>query len=115
MGRRSSEQRLLYALASRSHCPLCKAQEDLLALGETGRRNREVGTFHTKGHLAWRKEEGQGLVGSGPDTAGGSIWGAFAEPRVLGMAALCLTDSAPAAPGQESGPGSLPLLDCQKP
>jgi len=33
------------------------------------------------------------------DTAGRSLCKVFAEPRVLGSTALCLTDSAPAAPG----------------
>lgn len=39
----------------------------------------------------------------------------FVEPRVLCTVALSLADGAPTAPGQEGGPGSLPLLDCQKP
>lgn len=46
------------------------------------------------------------------DTAGRSLSGVFAEPRVLGTVAFGLADSAPAAPGQEGGSGSLPLLDC---
>lgn len=49
------------------------------------------------------------------DTGGRSLWEVLVEPRVLCTVALCLTDGAPTAPCQEGGPGSLPLLDCQKP
>lgn len=82
-------------------------------------QENQGGIFHTKGHLTWKKEEvqekGKGLARNRPDTAGRSFCEAFAEPRVLGLAALCLTDSVPAATCQEGGSGSLPLLDCQKP
>lgn len=43
------------------------------------------------------------------DTAGRSLCKAFAEPRVLGCTALCLTDSTPIAPGgQGRWPGLIP-------
>lgn len=103
-----------YALAQQES--LSNAQEDPLL--SVDRRNREVpfmprAIWHGKRMRAC--EWGQGLAGSKPDTAGWSLCKAFAEPRMLGSAAFCLTDSVPTAPCQEDGPGSLPLLDCQKP
>lgn len=77
--------------------PIGVTNEDpLLAVG---RRNRDVpfiprAIWHGRRKV---RELGQGLAGSRPDTAGRSLCKAFAEPRVLGAAALSLTDSAPAA------------------
>lgn len=105
-----------HVLNNKSQCPLPNAQEGPLL--SVDRRNREVCFIPRAIWRGKRKracEWGQGLVGNRPDTAGRSLCKAFAEPRVLGSTAFCLTDSAPAAPGQKGGPGSLPLFDCQKP
>lgn len=48
------------------------------------------------------------------DAAWRSLWEVSVEPRVLGMATFCLTDSVPTALCQESGTGSFSLLDCQE-
>lgn len=84
-----------------------------LLAGKSGRYLSYLGLFcmekRRKAH-----ELGQGLVRSRPDTAGRSLWEAFAEPRVLGTATLGLTDGAPTALCQEGGSGSLPFLDCEK-
>lgn len=102
MGQHSLGQRLPYVL------PLPSPQGDLLPTGEAHAIPRAS---------TWNKQraKGVGLVGSRPDTAGGRLCQAFAEPRVPGMVALCLTDGAPAAPCQEGGPGAFPLLDGEKP
>lgn len=52
---------------------------------------------------------------SRPDTAGSRLSEAFAEPRVLGVAALSLADGVPTTPCQEGSPGSFPFLAGQKP
>lgn len=95
---------------------MCNAQEDSLLCVD--RRNREVPFIPRAIWCGKRRracEWWQGLVGNRPDTAGRSLCKVFAEPRVLGCTALCLTDSTPIAPGEEGGPGSFPLLNCQKP
>lgn len=82
-----------------------------LLAGGAGRYGRATGMEKGGEEAEW----GLGLVRSRPDTAGRSLWELFAKPRVLGPAALCLTDGAPTAPCQEGGSGSFPLLHCQKP
>lgn len=80
-----------------------------------GRKNRKVPFIARPVRYGKRRkahEWGQGLVRSGPDTAGSSFWEAFAEPRVLGTVTRGLTDGAPAALCQEGASGSFAFLDC---
>lgn len=89
-------------------------RDPLLAAGRKNRKVPFVARPVRDGQRRKAHEWGQGLVRSGPDAAGSSLWEALAEPRVLGTATCGLTDSTPAALCQEGASGSLALLDGQK-